>query len=88
MGLVWIRGNGKAASRGWPDSPGLEALREEWLFASDFDTRKRLAEEIQRRVFVDVPYVPVGQFLPRMVHQRTVTDVLSGYALFWNLKKG
>ena len=28
---VWIRGNGKAAARGWPDSPKLEALRDEWL---------------------------------------------------------
>ena len=85
---VWIRGNGNAASRGWPDSPRLEALREEWLFAADDAARKRLAEDIQRQVFVDVPYIPVGQFLPRTVYQKTVTDVLSGYALFWNLKKG
>jgi len=84
---VWIRGNGRAASRGWPESPRLEALREEWLFAADDAERKRLAEAIQRQVFVDVPYIPAGQFLPRTVYQRNVTDVLSGYALFWNLRK-
>jgi peptide/nickel transport system substrate-binding protein len=84
---VWIRGNGKAASRGWPDSPRLEALREEWLFAADDADRKRIAEAIQRQVFVDVPYIPVGQFLPPTVYQRTVTDVLTGYPLFWNLRK-
>ena len=84
---VYIRGNGKAASRGWPDSPRLEALREDWLSAPDMAARTRIAADIQRRVFVDVPYVPVGQFLPRTVYRRAVTDVLGGYALFWNLKK-
>ncbi len=84
---VWIRGNGKAASRGWPDSPRLEALRDSWLFAEDVEARTRSAAEIQRQVFVDVPYIPVGRFLPRTVHQKSVTEMLSGYALFWNLKK-
>ncbi len=85
---LWIRGNGKAASRGWPESPKLEALREEWLFAGDDTARKRIAADIQRQVFIDVPYIPAGRFLPRMVYQRNVTEVLSGYPLFWNVKKG
>ena len=77
----------KTTARGWPDSPRLEALREDWLFAADDAARKRIAADIQRQVFVDVPYIPVGQFLPRTVYQKTVTDVLTGYALFWNLRK-
>jgi peptide/nickel transport system substrate-binding protein len=85
---VWIRGNGKAASRGWPDSPRLEALRDDWLIAANDADRKRIAADIQRQVLVDVPYIPLGQFLPRTVYQRTVTDVLRGYPLFWNLRKG
>jgi peptide/nickel transport system substrate-binding protein len=85
---VWIRGNGKAASRGWPESPRLEALRESWFAADDVTVQKRIAGEIQRQVFVDVPYIPLGQILPTWVYQKTVTDVLNGYALFWNVKKG
>jgi peptide/nickel transport system substrate-binding protein len=85
---VWIRGNGKAASRGWPDSPRLESLRQDWLSASDVMAQKRIAEDIQRQVFVDVPYIPLGQILPTWVYQKTVTDVLDGYALFWNVRKG
>ena len=85
---VWIRGNGRAASRGWPDSPRLEALRNEWLLADGDDARTRIAGAIQEQVFVDVPYIPVGQFMARTVYRRVVTDVLSGYALFWNLRKG
>jgi peptide/nickel transport system substrate-binding protein len=84
---VWIRGNGTAASRGWPNSPRLEALRNDWVFAVDDTERKRIAADMQRQAFIDVPYVPVGQFLPRMVYQKTVTDVLTGYPLFWNLRK-
>ncbi len=85
---VWIRGNGRAASRGWPDSPRLEALRDEWLVTADLAAQKRIAEDIQRQVFVDVPYIPLGQILPTWVYQRNVTDVLNGYALFWNVRKG
>ena len=47
---VWIRGNGKAASRGWPESPRLEALREAWFAAEDVTDQKRIAGEIQQQV--------------------------------------
>jgi len=85
---VWIRGNGRAASRGWPQSPRLEALRGEWLSASELSAQKQIAQDIQRQVFVDVPYIPLGQILPTWVYQKDVTDVLTGYALFWNVRKG
>lgn len=85
---VWIRGNGRAASRGWPTSPRLEALRDAWLSAGDLADQKRIAEDIQRQVFVDVPYIPLGQILPTWVYQRNITGVLDGYALFWNVRKG
>jgi peptide/nickel transport system substrate-binding protein len=85
---VWIRGNGRAATRGWPDSPKLEALRDAWLSAGDLAEQKRIAEDIQRQAFVDVPYIPLGQILPTWTYQRNVTDLLQGYALFWNVRKG
>jgi peptide/nickel transport system substrate-binding protein len=72
---------------GSADSPRLEALRDEWLTAGDVTEQKRIAEDIQRQVFVDVPYIPLGQILPTWVYQKTVTDVLTGYALFWNVRK-
>lgn len=85
---VWVRGNGRTAARGWPDSPRLEALRDAWLSASDPASQKQIAEDIQRQAFVDVPYIPLGQILPTWAYQRNVTGVLNGYALFWNLRKG
>ena len=38
-----IRGDGKSGLEGWPDSPKLEALREDWLDATDVDAQKRIA---------------------------------------------
>ncbi|WP_158924929.1 ABC transporter substrate-binding protein [Acidisphaera sp. S103] len=84
---VSIRGNGKAASRGWPTSPRLESLRNEWLYSTSLPDRQRIAALIQEQVFIDVPYIPLGQTLPPTVYRRTVTDVLTGYSLFWNLRK-
>jgi peptide/nickel transport system substrate-binding protein len=84
---LWIRGNGRQATRGWPESPQLEALRDAWFRADDITDQRRIAVDIQRQVFVDVPYIPLGQYLPLTVFQRTVIDALSGYPLFWNLRK-
>ncbi|HUB10508.1 MAG TPA: ABC transporter substrate-binding protein [Acetobacteraceae bacterium] len=84
---VWIRGNGKAAARGWPTSPKLEELRDGWLEAADLATQKRIAADIQRQVFEEVPYIPLGQILPTWTYQNTITGVLPAYALFWNLQK-
>jgi len=84
---VFNRANGRAARAGWPTSPALESLREEWLAAAEPADRARIAAAIQRQVFADVPYVPLGQTLPATVYRKTVTNVLGGYALFWNLNK-
>jgi peptide/nickel transport system substrate-binding protein len=85
---VWLRGNGRASARGWLESPRLEALRDAWLSAGDLAEQKRIAQDIQCQALVDVPYIPLGQILPTWVYQRSVTGVLDGYALFWNVRKG
>jgi peptide/nickel transport system substrate-binding protein len=84
---TYIRGNGRAASRGWPTSEKLESLRDEWMFTSDLADRQRIAALMQEQAFVDVPFIPLGQILPPTVYHRSVTDVLTGYALFWNVQK-
>ena len=84
---AFLRGNGRAApSRGAPVSPRLEALREEWLAAEEPD-QPRIAAEMQRVAFEDLPYLPLGQILPRTAFRREITDVLTGYAIFWNLRR-
>jgi peptide/nickel transport system substrate-binding protein len=84
---VMLRGNGTEASPGWPDNPDIEGLRDQWLLATDLTDQKRIAVEIQRHAFVDVPYIPLGQDFVSTAY-RGLTGVLDGFAMFWNLKKG
>jgi peptide/nickel transport system substrate-binding protein len=84
---TFLRGNGMAASRGWPTSEKLESLRNEWLFATDLTDRQRIAALMQQQAFIDVPFIPLGQILPAWVYNRSITGVLNGYALFWNVRK-
>ena len=48
-----IRGDGKSGLEGWPDSPKLEVLREEWLDTSDADAQKRIAVQMQLQMWQD-----------------------------------
>ena len=83
---VMMRGNGAAASPGWPTAPKLEALRDEWLAATAEADQKRIAAEIQAQAFIDLPYIPLGQDFVTTAY-RGLTGVLDGFVLFWNVRK-
>ena len=83
---VMLRGNGEAASPGWPSSPAIEALRDQWLVAATEDDQRHLAQDIQRQAFTDVPYIPLGQNFLTTAH-RGLTGVLNGFVMFWNVKR-
>ncbi|MGK7861786.1 ABC transporter substrate-binding protein [Falsiroseomonas sp. E2-1-a4] len=83
-----IRGHGSAAWAGWPTIPRLEELREAWFEAPDLAAEKRIAEEMQRVVWQEVPFIPLGQVLPRMAHRRSITGLVKGGpALFWGVRR-
>ena len=82
-----LRGHGGAAYAGWPTSAMLEALREEWLAAPDLESQRTIAARIQRQAFVDLPYIPLGQFFQPTAWRRSVQGVLKGPSLFWNIRR-
>jgi peptide/nickel transport system substrate-binding protein len=82
-----LRGNGLNAWFGWPTSPQLERLRDQWLTAADEVEQKRIAAEIQAQAFVDVPYLPLGQFFQPTATNKSITGVLQGMPLFWNVRR-
>ncbi len=84
---LMLRANGTAAWPGWPTSPRLEELRQAWFEAPDAEAQRRLAEEAQRRAFEDLPYVPLGQFFQPTAYRRTITGVLRGPTVFWNVRR-
>jgi peptide/nickel transport system substrate-binding protein len=84
----FLRGLGEAGGIiGWPSSPKIEALRDQWLDAPDLASQKKIAEQLQLQAFIDVPYVPLGQILQPTVYKTSLTGVLGGSVLFWNLKR-
>ena len=82
-----LRGNGKAAGRGWPTSPKLEEFRNSWLASADPAEQRRIAEAMQLQALQDVPYVPVGQMFAATAFRSDITDALRGFALFWNVRR-
>jgi peptide/nickel transport system substrate-binding protein len=83
----YIRGNGASAMFGWPTSPRLEALRTAWLDAPDLAAQQRICRELQLQAFQDVPYYPTGVFYQATAYRRSLTGVLRGFPLFYNVRR-
>jgi peptide/nickel transport system substrate-binding protein len=83
-----IRGNGNdpAGWPGWCVSPRLEALRNDWFDAPDVKTQRKICEDIQLQCMVDVPSVPLGQFVQPTAYRTSLTGVLKGFPTFWNVR--
>ncbi|MGD0108869.1 MAG: ABC transporter substrate-binding protein [Rhodopila sp.] len=82
-----LRGNGEQAGAGWPSSPKIEALRDQWLDAPDVTVQRKIAAEIQARAFIDVPYFPLGTWYPQTAFRSDLKGVLDGQAIFWNVRR-
>ncbi len=82
-----LRGNGGEGWFGWPTAPRLEALRDAWLAAADAGEQRRVAAEIQRQAFEDVPFLPLGQFVQPTVRRRELIGGLANLPLFWNIRR-
>ena len=84
-----LRGNGRQAWFGWPTSEGCEALRERWFAAADPAEEKRIAEDLQRLMWEELPFVPLGHLRPPQAFRRGLTGLVKGGpALFWGVKRG
>ncbi len=73
---------------GWPTSSKIEALRDAWLDAPDLQAQQAIAKELQLQAFVDVPYLPLGQVLQPTAYKTSLSGVLGGSVVFWNVKRG
>jgi len=82
-----LRGNGAAAWVGWPDMPRLEQLRDEWFVAPDAAAQKTIAEQMQRIVMDELPYIPVGAYKSMTAINRNLKGRVPGFAILWNLER-
>ena len=82
-----LRGLGQSSWFGWPTAPKLEELRTAWFDAPDLAAQQELAKQIQLQAFQDVPYLPLGQYFQAWAFQRSLTGVLKGPPMFWNVQR-
>ncbi len=82
-----LRANGEQAWFGWPNDPKIEQLRRDWFDAPDVPAQAAICAEIQREAFQSLPYIPLGQYLQPTAYRSSLEGVLSGFALFWNVRR-
>jgi peptide/nickel transport system substrate-binding protein len=83
-----FRTTGETGWFGWATSPKISALRNAWLDARDLDTEKRIAVDIQRQWWIDVPHIPIGQWFQPTAWRDDVTGMLDGFPVFWGVRRG
>ncbi len=86
-GYLGLRGNGANAWFGWPTAPKLEALRDAWFAAPDTAAQKTIGVELQAQAFVDVPFLPLGEYVQPTAYNATLKGVLKGMPIFWNVER-
>jgi peptide/nickel transport system substrate-binding protein len=82
-----LRGNGRAATAGWPTAPKMEAIRDQWLRATDPAMLKTLAADMQRQAFVDVPDLPLGLYYQPVAYRNDLAGMMKGLVLFTGVKR-
>lgn len=83
-----LRANGPKAWFGWPEEPEIERLIDLWSEADSLPEQRRLAEEIQRRAFAHVMFVPAGMFYAPQAWRRSLTGVQKApLPIFWGVAK-
>lgn len=85
--LHFLRTTGEKAWFGWTNSPQIEELRAAWVDAPDLAAQKRIAADIQRQCWIDVPHLPVGIWYQPMAWQNTVDGIPDGFPLFWGARR-
>jgi peptide/nickel transport system substrate-binding protein len=83
----YLRGDGPTNIAGWPSSPKLEELRAAWLGTTEPAEQVRVARELQVQAYSDVPYVPLGQFFQPVAYLKNLTGMVTGFPVFWNIRR-
>jgi len=83
-----MRGQGERGWFGWYRNDRVEQLAAEWLRAPTEAEQKRLADEIQKEDFANVPFLPLGQFFIRTGYRSNLTGILKGTSPYpWNVRR-
>jgi peptide/nickel transport system substrate-binding protein len=88
FGNLAIRADGKEPVNGWANSPRIEELRAAWLDTTDLEQQKRICVGLQKQLWEDVPFIPMGEYWQATAYRKDLTDVLPGcFATFYGVRR-
>ena len=83
-----LRANGERAWFGWPTSPEVEAARDKWFEAPDFEAEKAAVAEMNAAALSRVTFLPTGFYKTFQAWRSNVTGVTAGpLPYFWGVAK-
>jgi peptide/nickel transport system substrate-binding protein len=62
-------------------------LRSAWLDSADLSSQKRISEQMQMLLWQDVPYIPLGHWVPLTAHRRDLVDLPWGFPQFYGVRR-
>jgi peptide/nickel transport system substrate-binding protein len=87
---VSIGGRGtKGGWFGWSEDAKMEQMRDAFSRTASPEEQKKIAAEIQKQVYDQVIYIPLGQYTQPSAWRKSLSGVLDGPAtpIFWNIDK-
>ena len=83
-----MRGSADKGWFGWSKDDKLEELRDAWFNAKSEGEQKKFAQEMQKRGWDVVPFVPTAQFIVPTAYRSNISGLLiSPIAFLWNVEK-
>ena len=85
---LYVRGMGEKGWTGWYDKPEIEVLAQRWLDSSAEVPQQGLFDEMQKILFDDPPFVPLGQYTTFATYAKDIVGALPGIGSYpWNVKR-
>ncbi len=69
--------------RAWIGAPSRPA----GFAAPDVEAQKRICADIQRQVWIDVPYIPLGRFFQPTAYRRGMSHPQAGFPVFYGVSR-
>jgi peptide/nickel transport system substrate-binding protein len=77
-----------AAWFGWPCDQEAEKMRQAFMRETDTAKQKQIADAWHKRLWENIPYIPVGQYDQPIIHRKNVTGLVKGVmVVWWNVDK-
>jgi peptide/nickel transport system substrate-binding protein len=84
----WFNTSCDKANPGWACDEEMTRLVGEWARESDTAKRRPVLEQIHRRAWETLPYIPYGQYTQPIAIRSNIHGVLvAGLPIYWNIEK-